>query len=162
LYRVLIDQAGEQALDIGERVYTVLLHHHQLTQSGELNESGGLKAERLLHFGVSLALRALQPPPRPIPGPPGFHSLPPEVLHGIAWQLGHLDVVDEHTLHTQHTRLFHAALLNFMLSHRQAARRLAPMMRVVRWCLQANALWRTSQWQATCEHLMRRPLSLMA
>src|SRR5690606_10601673 len=53
-------------------------------------------------------------------------------------------------------------LLNFMLSHRQAARRLAPMMRVVRWCLQANALWRTSQWQAACEHLMRRPLSLMA
>lgn len=150
LYRVLIDQASEQSQDVAELVYTVLLDHHRRTQGGELNE------ERLSHFGVSLALSALQPPMRI---PPGFQSLPLEVFHGIAWQLGHLGVADDRA---GYTRDFHTVLLRFMLSHRYAARALAPLMRVVRWCLQANTLWRTSNWQAVCEHLMRRPLSLVA
>lgn len=152
LYRVLIDQASEQALGIGELVYTVLLDCHQRMHGGELNE------EQLKHFGVSLALRAMQPPPRRVPGPPGLHSLPQDVFHAIAWQLGHLGVVDDRTLHT---RVFHAVLLRFMLSHRYAARTLAPLMRVVRWCLQANTLWQASEWHAACEHLMRKPLSLV-
>jgi len=152
LYRVLIDQASEQALETAELVYTVLLDYHRRVHGGELNE------EQLNHFGVSLALRAMEPPPRRVPGPPGFHSLPQEVFHAIAWQLGHLGVVDDRT---PHTRVFHAVLLRFMLSHRYAARALAPLMRVVRWCLQANTLWQASEWQAACEHLMRRPLSLV-
>jgi hypothetical protein len=150
LYRVLIDQANEQSLGVAELVYTVLLDHHRRTQGGQLNE------ERLDHFGVSLALRALQPPRRI---PPGFQSLPLEVFHGIAWQLGHLGVVDDRA---RHTRVFHGVLLRFMLSHRYAACGLAPLMRVVRWCLQAHALWQASDWQAACKHLMRRPLSLAA